>query len=93
MIIMEMSDEKQVNLGWINLIEVRKCFVAYEAGMNTAIKEDLLPLEFQKDARTADLSSSAERDDLEDISVDFDLLFLVHTLFFNYNGHIRYECS
>ena len=61
----EMSEQKQVYLFWIDHVEVGQCLYAFTSRMESAIKHDLPALALQIKTRSTDLAASAERHDLQ----------------------------
>lgn len=65
----EVSEQKQVDLGWVHHVEVGQSLDALSRWVQSAVQHDLAALALEVDAGPSYLAASPKRDDFEILSV------------------------
>eukprot|EP00967_Tisochrysis_lutea_P145042 scaffold271793_cov30-Tisochrysis_lutea.AAC.1 len=74
MIHVEVRDQQQIHLGWIDLVKKGQGVKSCAAWMDATVEHDSAALELDDNGRAADLTSAAERHDLHDVISQLHLL-------------------
>ena len=62
---MEMCDEEQINICWVDPVEEGEGGEVVVAGMDAAVEHDVFAFELEDDARSADFAAAAQRNDFD----------------------------
>ena len=68
MVHMEVRDQKEFNLFWVDAIKVWELLDAFSTRMKSAVEHNLPALALEVDARSADFASRAKWRDLENLA-------------------------
>ena len=68
MVHMEVRDQKEFNLFWVDAIKVWELLDAFSTGMKSAVEHNLPALALEVDARSADFASRTKWRDLENLA-------------------------